>query len=394
MNRATTRFLSATRAIDTRRDRHIIFGRSCKIGIAARIAKSSTISSGGRTMQRFAIGLALLVFSATELPAQSSFFEGKTIRIVVGLPAGDVYDLYARMLAEHMSKHIPGNPSIIVQNMAGASSMITANYVYNVAKPDGLTLGSVLPSLYFDQLVGRSEVQFDWAKFTWLGSFEKSNNLLYMRTDTPFKNIHDVTKATESPKCGSTGTGSPSYYLVKLLNEAIGTKFDIVTGYKGGQEIDLAVEKGEVHCRAFTVTTYFAREPFITWRKKNFVRVLFQTGRKRDSRLADVPTVQELIDEYKTPEATRRLATLVLASGEFGRPIVATPGIPADRVKILREAFAKTLADPALLADAKKRRLEIDPTGPDELESLAKEVFTTSREVVDRMKKLLGSEKK
>jgi tripartite-type tricarboxylate transporter receptor subunit TctC len=345
-------------------------------------------------MQRFAIGLTLLLFSATDLPAQTSFFEGKTIRIVVGLPAGDVYDLYARMLAEHMGKHIPGNPGIIVQNMAGASSMITANYVYNVAKPDGLTLGSVLPSLYFDQLVGRSEVQFDWAKFTWLGSFEKSNNLLYMRTDTPFKTVHDVTKATESPKCGSTGTGSPSYYLVKLLNEAMGTKFDIVTGYKGGQEIDLAVEKGEVHCRAFTVTTYFAREPFITWRKKNFVRVLFQTGRKRDSRLADVPTVQELIDEYRTPEATRRLATLVLASGEFGRPIVATPGIPADRVKILREAFAKTLADPALLADAKKRRLEIDPTGPDELESLAKEVFTTSREVVDRMKKLLGQEKK
>jgi tripartite-type tricarboxylate transporter receptor subunit TctC len=344
-------------------------------------------------MQRFAIALTLLLFSATDLPAQTSFFKGKTIQIVVGLPAGDVYDLYARMLAEHMGKHIPGNPSIIVQNMAGASSMITANYVYNVAKPDGLTFGSVLPSLYFDQLVGRSEVQFDWAKFTWLGSFEKSNNLLYMRADTPFKTVHDVAKAAESPKCGSTGTGSPSYYLVKLLNEAIGTKFDIVTGYKGGQEIDLAVEKNEVQCRAFTVTTYFAREPFISWRKKNFVRVLFQTGKKRDPRLADVPTVQELIDEHKTPDATKRLASLVLASGEFGRPIVATPGIPADRAKTLREAFAKTLADPALLADAKKRRLEIDPTGPEELESLAKEVFTTSREVVDRMKKLLGQEK-
>jgi tripartite-type tricarboxylate transporter receptor subunit TctC len=345
-------------------------------------------------MSRWLIGAALFLATATNGAAQSSFFEGKTIRIVVGLPAGDVYDLYARMLADHMGKHIPGNPSFIVQNMAGASSMITANYVYNVAKPDGLTFGSVLPSLYFDQLVGRSEVQFDWAKFSWLGSFEKSNNLLYMRSDTPFKTIHDVTKAGESPKCGSTGTGSPSYYLIRLLNEAIGTKFDIVTGYKGGQEIDLAVEKNEVQCRAFTVTTYFAREPFITWRNKNFVRVLFQTGRKRDSRLAEVPTVQELIEEYKTPEAMKRLAALVLASGEFGRPIVATPGIPADRVKILREAFAKTLADPALLADAKKRRLEIDPTAPEELESLAKDVFATTRDVVDRMKKLLGQEKK
>ena len=341
-------------------------------------------------MKSVAIGLLFLFFAVGNLQAQAPFYEGKTIRIVVGLPAGDVYDLYARMLAEHMGKHIPGNPNIIVQNMAGASSMITANYVYNVAKPDGLTFGSILPSLYFDQLVGRPEVKFDWPKFTWLGSFEKSNNLLYMRSDTPFKTIHDVTKATESPKCGSTGTGSPSYYLVKLMNETIGAKFEIVTGYKGGQEIDLAVEKGEVDCRAFTVTTYFAREPFISWRKKNFVRVLFQTGKTRDARLADVPTVQELIEQYKTPEGNKRMATLVLASGEFGRPIVATPGIPADRVKMLREAFSKTLSDPALLADAKKRRLDIDPTSAEDLESLAKEVFTANRELIERMKTLLS----
>jgi tripartite-type tricarboxylate transporter receptor subunit TctC len=341
-------------------------------------------------MKRFAAGFLFLLIGVADLQAQTHFYEGKTIRIVVGLPAGDVYDLYARMLAEHMGKHIPGNPNIIVQNMAGASSMITANYVYNVAKPDGLTFGSVLPSLYFDQLVGRSEVQFDWPKFTWLGSFEKSNNLLYMRSDTPFKTIHDVTKANEPPKCGSTGTGSPSYYLVKLMNESIGTKFDMVTGYKGGQEIDLAVEKGEVDCRAFTVTTYFAREPFISWRKKNFVRVLFQTGKTRDPRLPEVPTVQELIEKYKTPEATRRLAALVLASGEFGRPIIATPGVPADRVKMLREAFAKTLSDPALLADAKKRRLDIDPTSAEDLEALAKDVLTGDRELIERMKKLLS----
>ncbi|HUC99517.1 MAG TPA: tripartite tricarboxylate transporter substrate-binding protein [Candidatus Polarisedimenticolaceae bacterium] len=341
-------------------------------------------------MRSFVAGVLFVLFGVANLQAQAPFYEGKTIRIVVGLPAGDVYDLYARMLAEHMGKHIPGNPNIIVQNMAGASSMITANYVYNVAKAEGLTFGSILPSLYFDQLIGRPEVKFDWPKFTWLGSFEKSNNLLYMRSDTPFKTIHDVTKANESPKCGSTGTGSPSYYLVKLMNEIIGTKFEIVTGYKGGQEIDLAVEKGEVDCRAFTVTTYFAREPFISWRKKNFVRVLFQTGKTRDSRLPEVPTVQELIEQYKTPEGSKRMAALVLASGEFGRPIIATPGIPADRVKMLREAFNKTLSDPALLADAKKRRLDIDPTSAEDLESLAKEVFTANRELIERMKTLLS----
>ena len=341
-------------------------------------------------MTILAIGLSLVFICLSNLHAQAPFYEGKTIRVVVGLPAGDAYDLYARMLAAHMGKYIPGNPNIIVQNMPGASSMITANHVYSIGKPDGLTFGSILPSLYFDQLLRRKEVQFDWPKFTWLGSFERSNNLLYMRADTPYKTIHDVTKASDPPKCGSTGTGSPSYYLIRLLNVAIGTKFNIVTGYQGGQEIDLAVEKNEVQCRAFTITTFFAREPFHTWRKKNFVRVLTQTGKKRDPRLTEVSTVHELMEEYKAPESTRGLATLMLASGDFGRPIIASPGIPVDRVKLLREAFAKTLRDPELLDEAKKKRLEIDPMAGEELEALAKEVLAANKDVIERMEKLLG----
>jgi len=341
-------------------------------------------------MKILAIGFSLVFICLSNLHAQAPFYEGKTIRVVVGLPAGDAYDLYARMLAAHMGKYIPGNPNIIVQNMSGASSMITANHVYSIGKPDGLTFGSILPSLYFDQLLRRKEVQFDWPKFTWLGSFERSNNLLYMRADTPYKTIHDVTKASDPPKCGSTGTGSPSYYLIRLLNDAIGTKFNIVTGYQGGQEIDLAVEKNEVQCRAFTITTFFAREPFHTWRKKNFVRVLTQTGKKRDPRLTEVSTVNELMEEYKTPESTRGLATLMLASGDFGRPIIASPSIPADRIKLLREAFAKTLRDPELLDEAKKKRLELDPMAGEELEALAKEVLAANKDVIERMEKLLG----
>lgn len=341
-------------------------------------------------MKVFALAVLLWLALPVHLFSQANFFEGKTIKIVVGLPAGDAYDLYARMLASYMGKYIPGNPNFIVQNMPGASSMITANYVYGVGKPDGLTLGSILPSLYFDQLLKRKEVKFDWRRFGWLGSFERSNNLLYMRSDTSFRTIHDLIKTADPPKCGSTGTGSPSYYLVKLLNDAIGTKLNVVTGYQGGQEIDLAVEKNEVQCRAFTVTTFFAREPFHTWRKKNFVRVLVQTGKRRDPRLADIPTVQELLQEYKTPEMTRRMATLALASGEFGRPIIATPGIPADRLQILRDAYAKTLKDPDLLAEAQKRRLEIDPTPGHDLEALAKEVLSANPEVIDRLDRLLG----
>lgn len=330
-----------------------------------------------------------IVLSAQPALAQVAFFGGKTIRIVVGLPAGDAYDLYPRMLANYMGKYIPGNPAIMVQNMPGASSMIAANYVYNVAKPDGLTLGATLPSLYFDQLLGRKEVKFDWRKYGWLGSFEASNNLLYMRTDTPFRTIHEVTKAATAPKCGSTGTGSPSYFLVKFLNEAIGTKFEVVTGYQGGQEIDLAVERNEVVCRGFTVTTFFAREPFHSWRKKNFVRVLFQTGKKRDARLPDTPTVHELMDEYKTPEAIRRLGGLAMAAGDFGRPVFASPGTPADRIKILRDAFMKSLRDPELLAEAARKRLEIDPSRGEDLETLAKEVMAANKESVERLSQLL-----
>ncbi|MBI2087856.1 MAG: hypothetical protein HYT78_03820 [Deltaproteobacteria bacterium] len=217
-----------------------------------------------------------------------------------------------------------------------------------------------------------------------------SNHLLYMRADTPYKTMGDVRRASEPPKCGATGTTSTAYYVPKLLDEVIGTKFNIVMGYQAGQDIDLAVERGEVICRSFTITAFFAREPFTTWRKKGFVRVLVQTGKKRDSRLKDVPTIYELMDEYKTPEADRRLATLVLAAGDFGRPYVFSPGTPEDRVKILREAFTKTVNDPEVVADAQKKKLEIDPTPGEELDALAKEVSNQPPQIVERMRKMLG----
>jgi tripartite-type tricarboxylate transporter receptor subunit TctC len=285
---------------------------------------------------------------------------------------------------------LPGSPNVIVQNMPGAASMIAANHVYSVAKPDGLTLGAVYPALYFDQLSKRPEVRFDWTKFGWIGTPVTSNHLMYMRTDSPYKTIEDVRKASAPPKCGSNGTASTGYYMPKLLEETIGTKFDIVAGYQSGQDVDLAVERGEVICRAFTITAYFAREPFISWRKRGFVNVLFQTGSKREARLKDVPTIYELMDRYKTNEAGRRLAKVVLA-GDFGRPIVAPPAIPADRLKLLRDAFEKISKDPAYLADAEKRKLEIDFERGAELEASAKEVIAATPEVIERMKKLLGN---
>jgi tripartite-type tricarboxylate transporter receptor subunit TctC len=325
------------------------------------------------------------------LHAQAPFYKDKTIRLVAGTPAGSVYDLYARMVAQFIPKHIAGAPNVIVQNMPGVASMVAANYIYTVAKPDGLTIGSIQPALYFDQLVGRKEVQFDWQKFTWIGNTTVSNLLLYMRGDTPYKTIEDIRKAAVPPKCGAEGTASSAYYLPRLLEETIGAKFTIVTGYNSGTDVDLAVERGEVQCRAFTIAAFFAREPFQTWRKKGFVRVIIQTGKKRDANLPEVPTLHELMDQHKTSDSARRLATVILAANEFGRPIIGTPAIAADRVKILREAFMKAVHDPELLEDAKKKKLDLDPVSGEELESLAKEIIAQPPEVIERLKKLLGT---
>lgn len=321
--------------------------------------------------------------------AQAPFYEGKTITVIAGVSAGSAYDLYARLMAQFMGKHIAGNPSFVVQNMTGAGSIIGANYVYNVSKPDGLTIGAIQPSIYFNQLMKQKEVRYDWAKFGWIGSSDKSDYLLYMRADLPYKTLADVRKAKEPPKCGSTGAGTSGSYMPKLLEETLGTKFAIVAGYQGGGEIDLAVERGELHCRAFTIQAYHSREPYFTWRKNGFARILMQTGQTRDARLADVPTLGELMDQFKTPDRERRLVPLVMAATDFGRPIVAPPGTPAERLKILREAFLKTMTDPELLAEAKRKNFDITPSTGEELESLAKLVMNQPQEIVARVKILM-----
>lgn len=343
------------------------------------------------TIRRVTAGLILFVacLITDDGIGQTSYYSGKTLTIVAGTKAGDVFDLYARHFATYLPKYIPGNPNIIVQNMAGAGSMIAANFVYNVANPDGLTIGAIFPALYFDQIVGRSQVKYDWAKFAWLGSPVTSNHLLYMRADSPFKTIHNVVKAQTPPKCGATGTSSTAYYIPKLLDEVINTNFEVVLGYQAGQDIDLAVERNEVVCRSFTLTAFFAREPFTTWRKEKFVNVLMQTGKKRDKRIPDTPTIYELMDQYKTNKAGRALATLVLAGGDFGRPYVMPPNTPPEHVKVIREAFEKVLKDEAAIADATKKKLELDPSTADELTFLAKEVTSQPQDIVAKMKSLL-----
>lgn len=335
--------------------------------------------------------LAWCLSSSVNLHAQTEpFYKGKTIRIVVGFTPGGSYDRMARLLAPYMSKYIPGSPEIIVQNMPGASSLIASNYVYNVAKPDGSTALMPINSLYLDQFVGRQEVKFDLRKFIWLGSPVKFGQMLYMRADAPYKSIADIIKAKEPPKCGAGGTAGAGYFFPKILEETLGAQFTIVTGYPGGSETDLAVEKGEVICRAHDIFTHFTRQPFLSWHKEGFDRHLVQDTRKRDPRLPDTPTIYEMMEEYKTPELSRRTAEFIFANGLFGMAMMAPPGIPADRVKILREAYAKAMRDPELIAEAKKARIDLDPSSGEELQALIQQVMDQPPGVIERVKKVLG----
>ncbi|HWP22922.1 MAG TPA: tripartite tricarboxylate transporter substrate-binding protein [Candidatus Binatia bacterium] len=337
----------------------------------------------------FSFALTLLLYRA-DAGAQE-FYKGKTITIIVGNSVGGAQDDWARFIAQHLGRHIPGNPSILVQNMPGAGGIVAANHVYNIAKPDGLTIGMVNPAIYTDQLLGAKEVRFDWTKFGWIGSPERIDQVLFMRTDTPYKTLEDIRRAPEPPRCASLARSGLGYFLPRLMEEGLGIKFQIVVGYGGGGEMNLAIEKGEAVCRAGTVSAYVSREPTRTWIKNGFVRALVQSGTKRFSKLPDVPTLYELYDQHKVPDATKRVARVMLSSGDLGRPLMVPPATPAERVRILRDAFAKSMNDPALLAEAKKRNWDIDLLNGDELETMAKEIMHQPPDVIERVKKILGS---
>lgn len=323
--------------------------------------------------------------------AQANFYQGKTLRVVVGSTTGGGYDLWARLMAQHIGKHIPGHPTVMVQNMPGAGGVVAANYLYTNVKPDGLTIGAFNPALYFEQLVARAEVKFDWGKFIWIGSPERNDVVHFIRSDSPFKTIDDLRNAKEPAKCGSTGPGTTAHYMPRLLEDTLGIKTTTVSGYQGGSEIDLAIERNEVICWSPLMGTYFGREPYKRWHKSGFVRVALQTGAKRDERLKDVPTLNELMQQYKTPEAARRLAKVVLTAATLGRPVGAPPRLAPEHTKILRDAYTKTIKDPELLAEAAKRGWEVAPLTGAELETFAKDVVVQPKEVIERMKWVLGN---
>ena len=332
--------------------------------------------------------LVLPLFASPVGAQGEPFYKGKQIRIIVGLSSGGGYDRAARMLARNIGKYIPGNPDVVVQNMPGASSVTAANYVWGVAKPDGLTILAPHNNVYLGQLSGQKEVQFDLPKFQWIGSLENDDMILFGRADAPFKSMGDIVRAKEPPKCGSTGVGSSDYVMSKILEETIGAKVTAVTGYPGSSEIAIALERGEVACMGLTISTYFGREPFLSWLKTKFVRFLAQSGHKRQQRVEEAPTIYELMDEYKTSATKRRVAEAMLQGGEWARPYMVAPGTPADRVAILRAAFDKAVKDPELLAEAQKLRMDVTPMRGEQLQTMAKEVMLQPPEVIEQIKKL------
>jgi len=320
--------------------------------------------------------------------AQESFYRGKQVRIVVGFTPGGGYDRAARLVSRYIGKYIPGNPDVLVQNMPGASSVIAANYVWNVPKPDGLTLLAPHNNLYLSQLAGHKEVKFDLGRFQWIGSLENDDMIIFVRSDSPFKSMGDVVRTSELPKCGSTGAGSADYVMSKILAETIGAKVDHVLGYPGSNEIGLAFERGEVNCMGLTLANYFASDRYVGWYKNKFVRMLAQGGQKREARLPDAPTIYELMDEFKTAPIKRRVAEAMNQGAEWARSFMVAPAVPADRVQALRNAFEKVAKDPDLLAEAKRLRVEVTPVRGERLQKMAKDVMSQPPEVVEQIKKL------
>lgn len=325
-------------------------------------------------------------------PPAAPFYQGKTIRVIVPVSAGGSFDLWSRILARHMGKHVSGNPSFVVQNMTGGGGVVGANYLYGIAKADGLTIGTVSPNGYLNQLMQQPEVRYDWTKYSWIGATATTHELLYVRADAGYRTLDDVIKAATPPVCSSIGVGTTGSFIPRLLQELFGARFKIVEGYPGGVESDMAVARGEVNCRATSITTYFGREPTKVWHEQGFTRVLIQTGEKRHPALPDTPTVWELAERKNLPNGDRRVMEVILAGGSFGVPFVAPPGIPADHLKLLRQSFMKTLEDEEFRAEvARVHGFEVRPVSGHELAELARRIIDLPPNVAARLRQFLSS---
>jgi tripartite-type tricarboxylate transporter receptor subunit TctC len=331
----------------------------------------------------------VLASSQAEAQDDKGFYAGKTIQLLVASGPGATTDISARLVARYLGKHLPGNPGIIVQNMSGGGGLVAANYLFNVAKPDGLTIAAISRANYIEQMVGRPEVKADFRKLGWIGSFNKAPMMAACRSDTEYKSIAAIRAAKTPPRFGQSGTGSISYVFGNLIERILDLKIKNVTGFQSGRETDLGMERGEVDCRATSDITVI-RTPWNRWVKENYVTFVVQQGPEKSSLLPPVPTVAELARPEGKPYLT--LMDVMLAYTEFDRPFAAPPDVSKSRLQTLRESFERMLKDGEFAAEAKKL---LDWDGATYLsgEQLQKKMISTISqppEVIKKIKEILA----
>ncbi len=338
---------------------------------------------GGVKLTGILVGL-LLIAGAGGVFAQANFYEGKTIRFIVGFSAGGGYDAYTRTIARHMGKHVPGNPVFVVDNMAGAGSLISANYVYKAAKPDGLTIGHFIGGLFLQQLLNKPGIEFDSLKFEYIGVPAQDHFILSVAKSAGITDPDKWIASKQVVKFGGVSTGSGTDDFPNLLKATIGLPIQMVSGYKGTADIRLAFNSGEV---AGISNSWESMKS--TWKKElesGDLTIVLQVTSKPHPELAKVPLAVNLA---KTEEAKKLIQTVERVHGPSVRPYVVPPGTPKDRVQILRRAFMDTMKDSAFLAEAKKATLDINAADGAELEQNVKDIFKLESSLIAKLKEIL-----
>ena len=326
--------------------------------------------------------LALTSIASAQSPAE--FYKGKTVDLHIGYSAGGAYDLYARMIARHLGKHIPGNPQVVPKNMEGASSQRLANWLYAVAPKDGTALGATSRGMAFDVLLGSKTAQYDATKFTWIGSANDEVSVCVAWHTAGVTKWEDV--LTRELPIGSTGTGDDTYQFPRFVNNALGSKFKIITGYPGGNDVSIAMERGEVGGRCgWSWSSIKATR--MNWYEQKTIHVLMQFSLAKHPDLPHIP----LISDLAKSDEQQQIFKLIFARQVMGRPYLAPPGIPADRAAALRQAFMDTMTDKDFLADAEKAQLEITPVDGAGIQKLVTEVYQTPPEVAKKAAELLNA---
>lgn len=326
------------------------------------------------------------VFAATGsvADAEQDFYKGKTIRLIVGFSPGGGYDTYTRAIARHMNKYIPGQPYMLVQNMTGAGSLIAANYLYNKAKPDGLTVGNWIGGLIYQQVFGNKAVQFDAHKFEWVGTAVQGTAACAFYTKSGITSVEKWRDAKRPVKIAGEAPGSSTYNVPRILQETLEFPTKIIQGYRGTANVRLAVERGEADGACWTWESMKS-----TWRsalESGKATVVIQAGRKRHP---DLPNVPNAIELAKTEEAKQIIRAGINNVDVINRGYSLPPGTPKERVQILQKAFMGTMKDPEFLAETKKAKLDLSPLSGSELKEKVMEVFGMKPELVAKLRELL-----